>query len=99
MLKATLRAYNYQGYSDPSNQASVILKWEEPKNEVADIEEDFDIWLWIWIGIAIGVLIIAIIFIVCMWCYRPRVIACFEKCKRSDKKVEKIVKRKIDRPR
>ena len=84
LLSARVVAFGESGYSNPSDPDSVKLEWSRREEPVAAVVIEHNIWPWIWLGIIIGLLIIGILATICLCCYRPRVIACFDRCKRSD---------------
>lgn len=84
LFSARVVAFGESGYSNPSDPDSVKLEWSretEPKEAVVIVR---NIWPWLWLGFILGFLIIGILVTVCLWCYRPKVIAWFDRCKRSD---------------
>lgn len=83
-LSGRVVAYNFFGYSEPSNSASVQLNYVTEETVVVD--GDLEIypnqWYYVGLGIAFGFFLISSIFMCSMCCCRKQVWQCFESCKR-----------------
>lgn len=83
-LSGRVVAFNFFGYSEPSNTAQVQLKYVSEETVVVDGELEIypNQWLYVGLGISFGFFLISSIFMCMMCCCRNGVWSCFENCKR-----------------